>query len=191
MSRGLNTSIKNEYSADSLTLHYLVDLEYDSGTSYFWSGLGDISYNGNTYTGTGLMGAIGNIQENVILSPAKLELSLSGIPSSSISIALSEDYQGRPAKVYMSTGQQSSAGVLDTTYVHTIFSGLMDVMEIREDGKTATIVLTLENELIRLTTPNVRRWNDNDQRQIYPNDSGFKLVQLIQDKKLGWINPQD
>jgi hypothetical protein len=189
MSRGLDASLIAEYESNELTLHILVELEYDSGTSRYWSGIGDITYNSNTYTGTGALGSIGNVQENISLSPAKLELSLSGIPSSAISIALSEPYQGRSANVYLSTGQQSSAGVLDSTYVHTIFSGKMDVMQIREDGDTAEILLVLENELIRLERVNIRRWTDTDQKELYPNDYGFDRVQVLQDKKVGWVNP--
>lgn len=186
MSRALPSGLITKYKSSSLSLHYLLKLEYDSGDSLFWSGVTDIVYAGDTYVGTGSLGSIGNISENVILAPAELEVALSGIPSSIISIALGEEYQGRTATVFMSTGELLSAGVLDPNFVNTVFKGLMDVMSIQEDGDSSSIILKLENELIRLTRSNERRMTDQDQRIDFPNDAGFSRVQLIQDQKLEW-----
>jgi predicted rRNA methylase YqxC with S4 and FtsJ domains len=62
----------------------------------------------------------------------------------------------------------------------------MDVMVIRESGDTCTIELKLENRLIALERPNLRRMTDEDQKNLFSGDKGFEFIADLQDKELVW-----
>jgi len=67
-----------------------------------------------------------------------------------------------------------------------IFTGYMDQMNIEETGKTASIELTVENKLIDLERPRIRRYTEKYQKSVYPNDKGFDEVNDLQDKVFVW-----
>ena len=95
-----------------------------------------------------------------------------------ISLALQEPYQGRTARVLFGV-----AGVNDHV---EIFSGLMDVMTIQEDGSTATIELTVESKMVTLQRPNIRRYTSENHKLRYPSDTFFDFVEQLQDKEIAW-----
>lgn len=70
----------------------------EAGPLYFWTGLGDIEIEGNTYTGTDLI-SISEVKETADISAVGATLSLSGIPSTILALALQEPYQGRTATI--------------------------------------------------------------------------------------------
>lgn len=66
-----------------------------------------------------------------------------------------------------------------------IFEGRMDNMEIVV-GKTAEIVLHVESRLADLERPRIRRYNDADQRVLYPDDRGLEFVEQMVEKSIPW-----
>ncbi|MGB2046289.1 MAG: hypothetical protein ACPHUD_11190, partial [Porticoccaceae bacterium] len=61
MSRTLSTAMQAVATAELVRPIYLVDLEFASGSIYLWSGLGDLSFNSNTYIGAGDLLSIGAV----------------------------------------------------------------------------------------------------------------------------------
>ena len=83
MARGLDNSIKTAIEEESLRVFIAVDVLLDSPNElYFWSGVGDLTYEGITYTGAGELLQISDIQESSDLAAKGATLTLSGIPSS-------------------------------------------------------------------------------------------------------------
>jgi hypothetical protein len=64
----------------------LAQLTLKSGVVYVWSGVGDLVWNGNTYTGVGYLGKVGEITEASAVQAEGTTLTLSGIGLSSIDI---------------------------------------------------------------------------------------------------------
>jgi len=131
------------------------------------------------YSGVGDLLNISSIEKTTEIEAKGASITLSGIPSTILSVALTEPYQGRECRIYF--GVISSP----TDYIE-IFSGELDQMTIVEEGSTCTISVTAENVLIKLERPVVRRFTDQDQKSRYPSDKGLEFVASLQNKELFW-----
>lgn len=175
------SGVPSAFSDTELTAFFAVDLVFDSGAAYLWNGIGDITIGSNTYTGSGSVIGISAVEEDAQISAKGITVTLSGITSTVISYALNENYQGRPLKLYV--GTIASDGTVSS---YMIFSGLMDVMTIVEDGETCTIAIAAENRLIDLERARVRRYTSEDQKQLHSSDNGFDFVASIQEQQIDW-----
>ena len=208
MSRSLPATVTSEIAKDSLAVFWACDLMFDSPNQlYFWSGIGDLVLDGNTYTGAGDLLNISELRESSDIAAYGATLTLSGIPTSVIDLAIAEPYQGRKAVVKFGviTGgdgflltedgmllaqENGGAIILDyNTTTHTsftVFTGEMDQMNISFGSETVTISLEVESRLIDLERARIRRYTDADQKSRYPNDRAFEFVTRLQDEKLEW-----
>ncbi len=160
----------------------LVRLAFDSGVETLWSGRGPLQWNGETYVGVGDIGAVGAIEEGIEARAFGVELTLSGVPASRLSLALGEDVQGRRAEIRL--GFLDTAGALVADPV-LLFRGRMDSMNVSL-GETATIALTAENRLADWDRPRVRRYAHADQQARFPGDLGFEFVNATTEKEIVW-----
>lgn len=183
MSRDLTTAYKYAITAGTVKPVLLLVAEFDSGTLRFWNGVGDLVYDSNTYTGSGILLSVSEVVETQNIEAHGMSFELSGIPSSLISVALAEEYQGR--QITLTFAPLGSAGdpVADP---FVIFSGKADVMTIEDGSKSASIKLTAENDLIVLTRPNERRRTPEDQKLKYAGDTFFDQVAVLQSKDIVW-----
>jgi len=182
MSRDITTASKNATLANDVIEVYLAKLEFGSGTSYVTTADRNIVYSGNTYLGVGGFGGISSISENAQLNPEKLELTISGVDTSNITIALTENYQGKPATIYSAYFDTTAYTLIADPVV--MFKGTMDNMEI-VIGKNATIKLNVISILDNWRKPKTRRYNNDDQQSEYTGDKGLEYVeQIAQGKKL-------
>lgn len=174
------TGVPSEFSSDSFTAFLAVELEFDSGTTRIWSGYGDITIDGNIYTGGGTIVNISPIEENAEIGAKGAAILLEGISSSILSYALTENYKNRIASIYVGG---ITNGIVSS---YKVFSGRMDVMTISENGDTCSVSITAESRLIDLERPRLRRWTSEDQKNIDPNDKGFEFVNSLQEATIKW-----
>jgi hypothetical protein len=187
MSRNLTTAVQNELAASELQPFFAIKLAFDSGDVKLWTGYGDITVASETYTGGGQLLSISPIEETVEIAARGVNLALNGINSSLVSVALTESYQGRSAKVYL--GVISSGAVVSDPYL--VFDGRMDVMTIEDSGDTANISLSAESRLIDLERARVRRYTNNDQQNQFSGDTSLRFVADLQDKEIAWGSGKD
>ena len=185
MARSLTGGLTTEVTASSLTPIFLMEASFSTPLR-LWTGIGDLVWDSKTWTGSGDLVGISTIEETAQLKAPAVTFTLSGIPSSLISLALTEDYQGRDCKVYLAALTSSGAVVSDP---YLIFQGLMDVMEMTEDGSNALFKLTVENQLVALERSNVHYYTSQRQKLDYSADEGFDLVVSLQDKEVVWGAP--
>ena len=98
--QGLDSSIVNRLGADEQALFLAVKAEFDSGDVRVWTGTDDLSINSETYTGAGELLAISETQENIDLSSQGISISLNGMDSTVLNIALTENYQNRFVTIF-------------------------------------------------------------------------------------------
>jgi len=99
--RTVPTAVQGQIDARAVNVRLLVELEFSGSTIRLWNGVGDLSWNGNTFQGVGSFLSVGEIEEGVELRAFGIQLALSGVPSALISAAYSGFYQGRPGRVYL------------------------------------------------------------------------------------------
>ena len=182
--RSLSNDMTTQVSASELAPIILASLSFSTPV-HLWSGYGTITYNGTGYLGIGTLGTISPIEETTDLAARGISLQLSGVPTAMVSIALSENYQGRPCSVMFAA--MASDGTLVSTPV-TVFTGRMDVMSINDDGQNATIGMTAENKLVDFRRPRELRYTDEEQKSLFPSDKGLEFVNAIQEKQIYWGN---
>lgn len=179
--RDINTALSDKFLGKEVDLFVAVELMFDSGALRIWSGIGDKSIGGQTYTGTGSLLSVGGIEESDGLSAPGASISLSGVDSSLVSLAIQEPYQNRDCRILLGSGDD----------FFEIFSGFMDVMTIEDNGETCIINLTVESRLIILDRKVPLRYTQETQNSLYPGDTFFSTVASLQDKKVDWKMGRD
>lgn len=159
------------------------EIEDAGGVARYWTGLGDKTILGETFIGAGSMGSVSAVEEASDLYAAGLTFTLSGLPTETVAIALDDARQGLPARLYFGLLSDSGAIIADPVLV---FEGLTDIPTIDDDGSTGSISISAENQLIRLETPNERRYTHEDQQLVDPGDLGFEFVPGLQDLVIVW-----
>jgi len=204
MSRDLNPDTIQSISENVVYPFFATELRFDGNIVRMWTGQGTLVLaDGTEWVGLGQLLNISSIEETSEMSVKGASISLSGIPSELLSLALSEPYQGRIAKIYFGTFQQGSILQETSDYIllqdgsrinlesmstgfNELFSGYMDQMNIEESGDTATIEMMVENKLIDLERARVARFTSGYQKSVYPGDLGMDFIEDLQDKKISW-----
>ena len=179
--RDISSAVINNLEDDVVYPFFAIELLFDSGPLRLWTGVGEATIDGDTYVGTGDLLSVSSIEETTELAVKGATITLSGVPSEVIALALQSPYQGRVCNIYF--------GVVDgNTYnnLTQIFSGYMDEMNIEETPETSSIELKVENKLIDLERARTRRYTSAYQKSVYPGDLGLDFVEDLQDKKVVW-----
>jgi hypothetical protein len=204
MSRDLSVNTIENISENVVYPFFATELRFDGNIVRMWTGQGTLVLSdGTEWVGLGQLLNISSIEETSEMSVKGASISLSGIPSELLSLALSEPYQGRIAKIYFGTFQQGSILQETSDYIllqdgsrinleststgfNELFSGYMDQMNIEESGDTATIEMMVENKLIDLERARVARFTSGYQKSVYPGDLGMDFIEDLQDKRVSW-----
>jgi hypothetical protein len=204
MSRDLSTNTLENIEGDVVYPFFAVELNFDSETLRMWTGQGTLVLeDGTQWIGTGQLLGISAIEETAEMAVRGATLTLSGVPSEILSLALSEPYQGRVCNIYFGTFSNGSLLQEDGPYIllqdggriqleqsakgfNQLFSGYMDQMNIQDGADTATIELKVENKLVDLERARVARFTSGYQKSVYPNDKGLDFVESLQDREIFW-----
>lgn len=204
MSRELPESVLLSLEDDVIYPFFAVELKFDGDKVLrLWTGVGTLNHEGQEWVGTGNLLDIETVEETTEIAVKGATLTLSGIPTEVISLALTEPYQGRVCNIYF--GSFVSGKVLlesssfiqledgskiiledNSTNFTEIFSGYMDQMNILESADNSTVELKVENKLIDLERQRIARYTSSYQKSIYPNDKGLDFIEDLQDKEVLW-----
>jgi hypothetical protein len=205
MSRDLSAEVIQGINEDEVRPFFAVELNFDGEDILrMWTGQGTlVLQDGTEWVGLGTLLNISTIEETTEMSVKGASITLTGIPSEVLSLALSQPYQGRVCNIYFGvfslgfTLQENSAFILledgskialqeTQTGFNNIFSGYMDQMNIAEGADTSTIEVLVENKLVDLERARVARFTSGYQKSIYPNDLGLDFVEDLQDRNISW-----
>jgi hypothetical protein len=177
MPRTMATVMQDAAAATVVEPFFAVELYFPTETLRLWTGNYNITISGNVYLGAGDVLSLSEIQETGDIQAAGATLGITGIPSNYLSMALSTQYQGRACRIYFGIVSSPSNMV-------EVFSGEIDTMDIDERGDTCAIMVSVENILVLLERPVVRRFTHEDQQTRYPGDLGLEFVASLQDKEI-------
>ena len=195
MSRTIDSGLLAALTGNAVEPFYAVELLFDVKTTIdvdgnpidlgpmrMWTGLGTRTINvrgtDQVFAGTGALLNIAAAEEVADLSAKAMTISLSGIDTSLISLALQEPYQRRKARVYM--GEKNVSSVVE------IFSGQMDTMQITDEPDMSTVIMTIESKLVELERSRNWRYTDESHKSRHSGDTFFSYVQSIQDQQVAW-----
>ena len=171
MPRDLHNDLDAALAADRKAVRFLADLDYADTPTRAWTGLGNITWDGKTFVGVGNMAGMSEASERVRPQAGELQLTLNGVPLEQRLLAAAPQlYRGRRGTIYMALMTLDNP----STFIGEPFpwyAGLMDVMVTRETADTATIAVTIVDDLIDLKRPRVLYFTSEDQKRIDPNDT--------------------
>lgn len=139
--QGLDSSIVNRLGADEQALFFAVKAEFDTDDILVWSGIDDLVIGSDTYTGAGTLLSVSNSEDNLELKSNGLVVALSGMDTTVVNYALTENYQNRPITIFMGYvmgGTNEVAGTL------TLFKGRMTSLVINDTPEGSTVTIDAE-----------------------------------------------
>ena len=192
MSRTVPASILTALAQPEVEPFYAVEMLFDDtdGTRWdqvgyagnravrLWTGYDDRTINSEVYVGGGGLLSISGLEEVADLSAKGITISLTGLASSLVSLALQEPYQRRRVRVLFGVRDQS-------TFVE-IFSGLINRMPIEDSPEGGTINVLVDSKLVELERASNWRYTSESHKSRYPNDTFFDFVTAIQDADFRW-----
>ena len=156
---------------------------FADGTLRLWSGVGPITWDGETWLGAGHLGRIGPIEETAEVKAAGVRCEISGVSTANLATALAQVRLGAEGTIWEGCIDENNDVIADPAIS---FKGRLDICEESDDGETATIVLTYESRLAALERARERRLTPEDQKALYPADEGFDFVPSIQEWNGKW-----
>lgn len=208
MSRVLPDTIVDALDDNVIYPFFAVEMNFDGDDVLrLWTGVGTLTFEGVSWAGAGTLLGISSVEETKEIAAKGANISITGLPSEVLGLALSTPYQGRTCKIYFGmfakgSLQKESANFIlledgsrieledRSTGLTEIFTGYMDQMNISEDAGTGTIQVSVENKLIDLERARIARYTAEYQRSRdiagASTDAGFDFVADMQDQKLAW-----
>ena len=184
MAKTLSTNNTNVLDDQVIIPVHFLTINYTSGTLFLNTSDRNFTISGNNFIGGSGIATISSIEETQELQATGIKLTVSGVASSNISIALTENYKNVDATLQLGFLNTTTYALIDTPF--TIFKGKVDTQDIQVDSDTATIVIEIENRLIDWERSRIRRYTNQDQQQKFSGDKGLEFIQELQEKEIFW-----
>jgi hypothetical protein len=184
MTRTVTGAVGTALAQPNVAVVLFVEMLFDGTPLRVCSAGFDLAWNGYTWLGVGQLGALEEVRETETGEVTGLAFVLSGVPSSSIAIALGTVYQRRGVNVYVGVLELPGHAILADPVLE--WSGLIDQMAVVDDGDTSVIRVTAENELFDFSRPHVLYWSDEDQQKLYPGDTGLRFAKQLNERQIVW-----
>jgi len=163
---------------------FMAIITFHSQVVHCWTGVGNLVYAGNTYTGVGDFGKLSPIVEGTDVQAYGSSISLSAIDPLLLDECMADIQLGAPVTIYFGL-LDLNGNIFGTPY--PLFVGTVDQPKIQIGTKTLSITLALENKLSNLSRANMRRYTSADQMLYFPGDTFFQSVESLNDQALIWV----
>lgn len=180
MARGLTTAVKNEYATRNINAVHLVEIDLGSTIVYFTENsfnlVSDISGTSQTYLSSGVLLDVTNVQESAGINLSRLNLTLTGVDQTYISLALNNNITHNNVNIYRALLDASNSIIANPFLLYKAF---INGYEIIDNNNTATIKLDIESHFANASQVNGRITNNKTQQRFFINDTFFKYSDQI------------
>jgi hypothetical protein len=170
--RLINGPALAQLNADGLRAAMLVEMLL-SGPVRLNTANVNLEYGGQTYFGTGVLGAVEEVDD----SPGEyknLTFTLSGVDLAVIAIALAENVRNKRVTVRLAVIDPASNTILDAP---VIWTGTIDQMPVQQGGEAAIVSVSAEHRGITFARAKPLNYNEVDQARVDPTDTSLRFVQ--------------
>ncbi|KQT10960.1 hypothetical protein ASG30_09180 [Ramlibacter sp. Leaf400] len=169
---------------------YLIDLDFAGGRLRVTNFPLDVTAMGHPWTGVGMLGEVGQLQESEDGNYQKVRLTLTQVQSSILALAMgsAETYQDRDAIVYVALFDQTFQ--IQGAPVRR-FAGKMENVSIaeRDDKGMGKIHLDLQAGAYNVrTNPAALRMNHAQHVARHPGETGFRYVPTLIGQPRQWLS---
>lgn len=167
----------------SVFFAHLVHLSFDTvgdvgGDRYFWTGFGQLAYDGRAWLGGGQLVEIGDIPYGEDDTAGSGSVTLSGVDDDIVAAVVAEAslVRGRPIKIY---GLFFGENLQPSDSKFLLLDGLMDLVRVRGSGLGLwQIELLYESVWTARNNGEHVAFSDSDQQARFPGDKGLERVVL-------------
>ena len=187
--RDISTLNQNATLAKIVRPILFVRYDFSTGVQNFHTEIGPRQathpiFGSETYTGIGDFGGIaGGITESISQAPQAVKFALTGVKSSFINLAFTDDYHRRDAEAMFGFDDQNGV-LLDDPVI--VWSGFMDKVEINLGENKGEMTLTCESRATNLKDASDTRFTDEDLQAAQTGDLGGEYLFRMQDIVLQW-----
>lgn len=178
MSRSVDPAIISAMAAGTFEPLILIEMAFDGGDFNIWNGKGPKTVDGIDYTGAGELLSLTEMEETSKVEARGLQVTLTGIPSDLVALALGEPFQNRNCTVRIGFEGSDATAVL--------FKGKIDQMPIDEGPEFSTISVLVENDMVILDRKKQLLYTDASQKARHPGDKFFGFVARLGRRPLNW-----
>ena len=118
MPRFLTSQFTDELDNPEITIATLLSLEFESSEIFLWSGIGNVTYDGDLYLGNGWLQGHSPVSENGEAVPQGVSIVLTGIPQSLLSLVLSQTSQRKIGTLMLGALDDNFALIPDPTILY-------------------------------------------------------------------------
>ena len=186
MPRTISSDVLAELVSTQVAPAFFAAIQFTSGVSYVWTGLGTITWNGHDWLGLGAVGQISGLRESSNGAAQSRTLSLL-TPNDLLSKAIGETNQSYAVELWFGLLNRTTGAIIADPL--KTFRGYEDTLNIDEGPEQSVITLTVESDLLGLQRPVGRRYTHEDQQFRYPGDRGFEYVNGLQQWDGVWGKP--
>ena len=177
MGRAMSAAMTAELAKPGTRPFLLVDLDFASAALRLTTRGRDVAFNGNLYSGNGVLLDVSDIEETVEVSPSGLTITMAATAALK-TIITSEFFQGRRAIVWLGLIDDADA-VVDVPMA--LVGGIMDGVDYVDDPAAPLVRLAIVTRLRDMSIARERRWSSEDQKAVFPGDTGLRYIEAIQD----------
>lgn len=178
----MRAAVKAAIRRGAVATFSLVKITLPVGERYFWDGMGILDYDGHQWAGVHTLGRVEEIGATTEIRVDEISFVLSGVDPELLE-GLDASVKGLPAHVYEAVldGHFRVVDIVEEKECELDYQ----VLGIGEDGK-ASIVIHAHGGLIFLQNRSAAKWGPEEQRVLYPDDTGFDEIHLQEDKTDEW-----
>ena len=157
-------------------------------TVYMWTGLGPITWNGQTWLGLGSFLGITTAEEGTTVEAKGIAITLSAIDVSLLADALQNFQVGLPVTIYLGLFDGPPSSPPPSLIASPIiwWQGSMDQPTFDVSGEGCTITINCERPLIEMNTSVERRYTLDDAQIDNPGDLAFGFVPGLAEITVYW-----
>lgn len=184
--QNITSAQSNALSSATVRTAYFVEFHFRDGTLFMSTLNVPITWGGNTWLGMGSIGTISSVTEAESLTPTSLNFSFNAAQPSFLSLSVGDvqEYRGLVAKMYFCP-LDSGFNLIDVPF--QCWSGVMDQVTVNVSGDQAGMTLKCETSAYGLKRANSFRMNAAQQKQYYPNDTGFDYQSNLITNPAVWL----
>lgn len=170
----LTVDMARALASDRRDLCFLGKFQKASGYLYAWTGMHDLSYDGQTWKGVGHILGLSTIDRGDALSFRKQSFTLNGLDPQVLA-NLDESVRGRTAQLWLAARDRYGAIIADPVLLRDM---IQDTLEWSlSDGNTVSITLNCFEALKHLGRPTGKKWSHEAQMERFPGDTGMYYLQ--------------
>ena len=182
MTRSINASTITALQSDAIRLCHLVQIDFAT-TQRITDNFHAVVSGGNTFLPVGHLLSIGQPQETQDLRVGSVQIRLSGVEQSYVSIFLNQEYINRRVRLWKAVLDTAGEVIGDAIIT---FDGQITGYSIQDSEDASVITLNCASHWADFERKAGRLTNTNSQQYFFPADTGFRYAaNSIKDIKWG------